>query len=104
VCECVKIARLKVRPDAVETVNADALSFYFSNWFARRDAVKHNLPQIGGSDSHIPETIGDAYTVIDAQSTSVEDILIAIRAGKVRPEGRATSVRNKLKKLSYKFK
>ena len=104
VCECVKIALLKVRPDAVETVNADALSFYFSNWFARRDAVKHNLPQVGGSDSHIPETIGDAYTIIDSQSTNLEDILNAIRSGKVRPEGRATSVRNKLKKLSYKFK
>jgi hypothetical protein len=103
-CECVKIARLKVRPDAVETMNADALSFYFSNWLARRDAVKHNLPQVGGSDSHIPQTIGDAYTVIDTQSTNLGDILGAIRGGNVRPEGHATSIRNKLRKLSYKFK
>jgi len=104
VCECVKIARLKVRPDAVETVNADALSFYFSNRLARKDAVKFNLPQIGGSDSHIPQTIGDAYTVVDAASSNVTDIIDAIRSGKVRAEGHATSVRNKIRKLSYKFR
>lgn len=104
VCECVKIARLTVRPDAVETVNADALSFYVSNWLARKDAQKFKLPQVGGSDSHIPETIGDAYTVIDTASSNLNDILDAIRAGRVRAEGRATSISNKLRKLSYKFK
>jgi hypothetical protein len=104
VCECVKIARLKTTPDAVETVNADALSFSISNWLARRDAAKFKLSQVGGSDSHIPQTIGDAYTVVDSGSTNVKDILEAIRAGRVRAEGHATSVRNKLRKLSYRFK
>lgn len=104
VCECVKIARLTVRPDAIETVNADALSFYVSNWLARKDARKFKLPQVGGSDSHIPQTIGDAYTVVDADSSDPKDLLEAIKAGKVRAEGRATSIRNKIRKLSYKFK
>ena len=104
VCECVKLSTLHTRPHAVETINADALSFYLSNWLARRDAAKFNLPQVGGSDSHIPQTIGDAYTLIDAKSASVKDILDAIKGGRVRAEGRATSVRNKLRKLSYKFK
>jgi predicted metal-dependent phosphoesterase TrpH len=104
VCECVKIARLTVRPDAVETVNADALSFYVSNWLARKDAQRFKLPQVGGSDSHIPQTIGDAYTVVNADSRDLGAILEAIKAGKVRAEGRATSVRNKIRKLSYKFK
>jgi len=103
VCECVKIAHLKVRPDAVETMNADALSFRISNWLARRDARNFKLPEVGGSDSHIPQTIGDAYTVIDCASRDVKDILNAIRAGKMHPEGRPTSVLNKLRKLSYKF-
>jgi predicted metal-dependent phosphoesterase TrpH len=103
VCECVKLAHLNTRPDAVETVNADALSFYISNWLAKRDAKKFTFPQVGGSDSHIPQSIGDAYTVVDAASRSVEDILTAVRSGKVHPEGHATSVRNKLRKLSYKF-
>jgi len=103
VCQCIKIARLKTRPDAVETVNADALSFYISNWLARRDAVKFKLPQVGGSDSHIPQTIGDAYTLVDTKSGDLEDILDAIRSGKVSGEGRATSVMNKLRKLRFKF-
>ena len=104
VCECVKLARLKVRPDAVETVNADALSFYISKWLAHKDARRFNLPEVGGSDSHIPQTIGDAYTVIDAASSDLKDIIDAIKSGNVRAEGRPTSVRNKLRKLSYKFK
>jgi predicted metal-dependent phosphoesterase TrpH len=103
VCECVKIARLNTRPDAVETVNSDALSFYISNWLARKDAVKFKLPQVGGSDSHIPQTVGDAYTVIDSPTTEVADILESIRSGKVLPGGRATTIRNKIRKLRYKF-
>ena len=104
VSRCVKISRLKTTPDAVETVNSDALSFYVSNWLARRDATAFKLPQVGGSDSHIPQTIGDAYTIIDAKTGSVNDILDAIRSGRVRAEGHATSIRNKLRKLSYKFR
>jgi len=103
VCECVKIAQLKSRPDAVETMNADALSFHISNWLARRDADKFRLPQVGGSDSHIPQTIGDAYTIIDSASRDLTDVLDAIRAGKMHPEGHATSVQNKIRKLHYKF-
>jgi predicted metal-dependent phosphoesterase TrpH len=103
VSKCVKIARLKVRPDAVETMNADALSFHISNWLARRDARRFKLPEVGGSDSHIPESIGDVYTVIDASSRDLNGVLEAIRAGKVHPEGHATSIRNKIRKLSYKF-
>lgn len=104
VCECVKIALLKERPDAVETVNADALSFYVSNWLARRDAQKFKLPEVGGSDSHIPQTIGDAYTVVEAASNDLASIVEAIRSGKVRAEGHATSAWNKIRKLSYKLK
>jgi predicted metal-dependent phosphoesterase TrpH len=104
VCECVKIARLKVRPDAVETMNADALSFYVSNWLARKDARKFNLPEVGGSDSHIPQSIGDAYTVVETDSSDLKEILNAIRMGRVRAEGHATSIRNKMRKLSYKFR
>jgi predicted metal-dependent phosphoesterase TrpH len=104
VCECVKIARLKEKPDAVETVNADALSFYISNWLARKDAQKFKLPEVGGSDSHIPQTIGDAYTVVDTPSNDLDAIIESIRSGKVRAEGHATSALNKMRKLSYKFK
>jgi len=104
VCECVKIANLRAKPDAVETMNADALSFSISNYLARKDARKFGLPEVGGSDSHIPQSIGDCYTLIDSPSRAVDDILSAIRAGKTHPVGRATSMMNKWRKLSYKFK
>ena len=99
----VKIANLKVRPDAVETVNSDALSFHISNWLARRDARSFDLPQVGGSDSHIPESIGDAYTVVDSNSRDVRGVLDAIKAGRVYAEGHATSIRNKMRKLRRKY-
>jgi hypothetical protein len=104
VCECIKICNLNVSPDAVETMNADALSFGISNYLARRDARKFNLPQVGGSDSHIPASIGDCYTLIDSPTRSVDDILAAIRKGETHPAGHATSVVNKWRKLSYKFR
>ncbi len=104
VCECVKIARLTVRPDAVETVNADALSFRVSKWLARKDSRRFKLPEVGGSDSHIPQTIGDAYTIVETASSNLKDILDAIKAGNVRAEGHATSAGNKMRKLSYYFK
>ena len=103
VCECIKISDLATKPDAVETLNGDALSFTISKWLARRDSKRHHLPAVGGSDSHIPQTIGDCYTVIDSTSRSVSDILSAIRNGKVHPEGHATSLANKWRKLKFKF-
>lgn len=103
VCKCVTITKLKTRPDAVEVINADALSFHLSRWVARRDARKLGLPEVAGSDSHIPQTIGDAYTIIESASREVRDIIEAIREGLVRPQGHATSAANKLRKLRYKF-
>jgi len=104
VCECVRISRLQNRPDAVETRNADALSFTISSYLARRDARKFGLPEVGGSDAHIPQAIGDCYTVIDSVSRDAGDILAAIKLGRTRAEGHATSMMNKWRKLSYKFR
>ena len=104
VCECVKLHSLRSMPDAVETMNADALSFMVSSYLARRDARQFNLPEVGGSDSHIPQSIGDCHTLVDSASRSVNDILSAIRAGRTRPVGGPTSLMNKWRKLSYKFK
>ena len=104
VCECVRISRLQNRPDAVETRNADALSFTISSYLARRDARNFGLPEVGGSDAHIPQAIGDCYTVIDSVSRDAGDILAAIKLGRTRAEGHATSMMNKWRKLSYKFR
>ncbi len=97
---CVRPSKLRSRPDAIEVINSDALFFRLNAVFARRAAKRLKLPMVGGSDSHIPETVGDAYTLIDSGSKNVEDILDAIRSGSVQPMGGPTPLSKKLLKLT----
>jgi len=98
VSPCVNPSRLNSRPDAVEVINSDALFFGLNTKYAMSAAHRLGLPMVAGSDSHIPETVGDAYTLIDSSSNNIRDILNAIRAGSVEPEGQPTSVSKKLLK------
>jgi hypothetical protein len=91
--------RLLAKADAVETVNASSPFFALSKWFAERFADYANLPVTGGSDSHVPQTIGDAYTVIDATSRSIDDVIEAIREGRTQAYGNPVSLVNRARKL-----
>ena len=97
---CVNPIKLRSRPDAIEVTNADALFFGLNTKYARQMANRLGLPMVAGSDSHIPETVGDAYTLIDTDSKNVGDILNAIRAGSVQPVGGPTRLGKKLLKVS----
>lgn len=97
---CVNPLKLKSKPDAVEVINSDALFFNLNNVAAKRMAMQLDLPMVAGSDSHIPETVGDAYTLIDSDSESVDDVLNAIRIGSVQPAGGPTPLSKKLLKMS----
>lgn len=100
--------------DAVEVFNSRCL-FNGANRKALIEAKRLGIPGVAGSDSHIPEMVGQAYTEIDASENTVEAVLRAIREGKVAPAGRSTpapiileqmsgSVKRKLKrKLFGKF-
>ncbi len=94
--------------DAVEVFNSRCL-FNGANRKALIEAKRLGIPAVAGSDSHIPEMVGQAYTEIDASENTVEDVLRAIREGKVAPAGKNTpapiilrqmsgSVKRKLKK------
>jgi len=96
--------KLKEKLDAIETVNSSILTFKFSKLLAEKAALKLNLPKVAGSDAHIPEAVGDAYTVIEASSNSIEDILNAIKNGRTKPYGKPTSLTNKIKKIILDFK
>ncbi len=100
----VNLSKLRSRPEAIETINSDALFFGLSAKLAKRAAERLELPMVAGSDSHIPETVGDAYTLINSNSSKVEDILNAIRAGSVQPMGGPTSLSKKLLKLARTLK
>jgi len=76
--------------DAVEVMNTAAFPFLLTTYLSRRLAQRLELPQTGGSDAHHPDEIGNAYTVIDAESNR-NDIVEAIRKGKTTPFGKPIS-------------
>ncbi|WP_455277367.1 PHP domain-containing protein [[Eubacterium] cellulosolvens] len=88
---------LNIKPDAIETLNARIMFCNISSKLAKRKANQLMLPTTGGSDSHILDTIGDAYTTVYAKSRSIEDILEAFRKGNIEAGGRCSSIKNKAK-------
>jgi predicted metal-dependent phosphoesterase TrpH len=94
--------------DAVEVFNSRCL-LNDANHKAEIEANRLGIPGVAGSDSHIPEMVGQAYTEIDVSENTLEAVLRAIREGKVSPAGKNTpmpiileqmsgSVKRKLKK------
>lgn len=71
--------------DAVETFNSRCI--FRENEKARKMAEDRGKPQVGGSDSHMLDTIGIAYTEIDSEPDELS-VLDAIRQGKTCPYGR----------------
>jgi len=85
--------------DAVEAVNSGVQLFSLGTMLASRAAEALKLPKTGGSDSHIPETVGDGYTIVEARGKEPRDLLDAIREGRTIAYGRATGLRHRLRKL-----
>ncbi len=73
--------------DAIEVINSSSFPFFLSTCLGRRLAVRLNLPQTAGSDSHYPSDIGTAYTIIDANS-EVDEVIQAIKRGATVPFGK----------------
>ncbi len=90
---------LTVIPDAIETINSASFLHSVTWKRAREFAERNNLPQTAGSDSHIPETIGRAFTTIDCNDGTVSSILDAIREGSITPTGRPYRVGDRVHKL-----
>jgi len=90
--------------NALEAVNASAYLFWLSRKLALNTARRLSLPITAGSDSHIPETIGKAYTVIDSRSREVEDILDAIKNGRTEVFGHGLSLWHRLSKLNLQLR
>ncbi|WP_394325573.1 PHP-associated domain-containing protein [Methanosarcina barkeri] len=58
------------------------------------------MPEVAGSDSHVPEMVGQAYTEINASENTLDAVLEAIREGKVSPAGKNTPTPIILKQMS----
>ena len=72
----------RLKPTAVEVYNPTAMPV--QNRMAQQLAQEMKLPQIAASDAHTIEDLGAAYTKIRA-SQSLDEILKAIKNGKVQP-------------------
>lgn len=93
------LSSLKV--DAIEVKNSSNFPFALTTYLNKRLAARLNLPQTAGSDAHIPQAIGTAYTLIEADS-DLEEILQAIKGGAVTPCGGALSWTLRFKNLFRK--
>ena len=89
--------------EAIETINSSAIPFRLAKKKAGDAARVLGLPAVAGSDSHIPSTIGDAYTLIEVSSPSIESVLESIRSGRTTPCGSSTSIKNKMLTLRAKL-
>lgn len=96
----VKPEILTVRPDAIEVVNASTIFSSISWRKAREFAVQKGLPAVAGSDSHIPQTLGTAYTIVDDDSSDAASVLEAIKAGNVSAAGRTIRLAHRVRKLA----
>jgi len=91
--------------DGIEVANSAQFPYEFICDLNQKLADRLGLPVTGGSDSHIPETIGRAYTIIESESTGFLDVLKAIKLGRTRVGGSHTRfgewfAKNVLKRLS----
>jgi predicted metal-dependent phosphoesterase TrpH len=90
--------------DAIEVINANSYLFSYQTGHSRRLAQALRKPMTAGSDSHIPKTIGNAYTVVEAEETSLEAIIKAVAQGKTQPTGTPTPLLDKLSKTAIRVK
>jgi predicted metal-dependent phosphoesterase TrpH len=84
--------------DLVEVANAYQFPY---GWMLERNtrlAEELGLPQTGGSDAHIPRTVGRAYTVLEAGERSTEGVIAALRRGDTEAVGRGISLAERLKR------
>src|SRR5207245_3130269 len=83
---------LTVRPDAIEVINSSSFLHSVTWKRARKFAERENSPMTAGSDSHIPQTIGRAYSEIEIGSRDTASVLSALKSGLVTPVGRPIRV------------
>ncbi len=89
---------LEERPDLIEVINSSSFLHTISWRRARKFAHNGGFPTTAGSDSHIPETLGRAYTEIECDSMDPQSILAALKAGRTVPRGTVIGYRERLRK------
>ncbi len=85
--------------DAIEVINSSLFPFQPLTRITKKFAEQYNIPQTAGSDSHMPETVGLAYTLIDSDEINIDSIIEAIKKGLTIPLGRGIPLSLRIKKF-----
>ena len=78
--------------DAIEVANSAQIPYDYICGLNQKLADRLGLPVTGGSDSHIPETIGRSYTIVESDSPEPSDVIDAIRLGRTSIGGSHTRI------------
>lgn len=91
--------------DGVEVFNAQTVAGV-RNRQAARFAAENGYPTFAGSDAHRHDLVGYAYTEVDIgpRPPTRENVLAAMRAGRVRPTGTRVPTSEFIRKLTRTMK
>lgn len=92
----------KTRFDAIEVANSAQFPYDFICGLNQKLADRLGLPVTGGSDSHVPSTIGRSYTIVNSESADYNDVIKAIQLGRTRVGGSHTTFSEWLDKNLFK--
>ena len=91
--------------DGIETWNSRAnRKNPQANHQAAQVAGAHALPGTGGSDAHVPEEVGNGYTVVEAEGPSLPAIQAALAAGQGHGQGKESAARHVARSQYTKLK
>ena len=85
--------------EAVEAANSSHIPF---DWLLRKNealAKRLKLPVTGGSDAHIPEVVGRAFTIVETDSNEIDDVITSIRSGRTEASGKGITLMEKMRKF-----
>ena len=99
----------RLKETDMRRLNIDGLEVFsaispFADHYATKNmaiAKRFGLSTIAGSDSHFSETVGDAYTIIDAKDAKLPSILEALRLGRTELFCRPSKLKFKIKMLGH---
>ncbi len=80
-----KLKKIKNKVPAIEVFNS--CSVLKTNLKTMEIAKKYKLGGTGGSDSHIPSLVGEAYTLLDSNNPNIDSIISLIEKKKTWGEG-----------------
>ena len=88
--------------DMIEVFNSANIDIH-SNVRAKQFADKHNMIQVGGSDSHLLSTLGRCVNTIDSEN-SLDVVLSAMKRGRIRiKNARYITDTEMIEHISYKI-